>query len=61
LDRINLIYTDLPLTLSSNFESAARYARKLKQAAFDALAEEAILVPVLQIYHAEVSVTSAEH
>ena len=25
-DRINLIYTDLPLALSTNFESAARYA-----------------------------------
>ena len=51
-DRINLIYTDLPLALSTNFESVARYADELKQVAVEALAEEAILVAVTQIYHA---------
>ena len=51
-DRINLIYTDLPLALSTNFESVARYADELKQAAFKDLEEEAILVVVTQIYHA---------
>ena len=51
-DRINLIYTDLPLALSTNFDSAARYAYELKQAAFDALKEETVLVAVGQIYHA---------
>jgi hypothetical protein len=50
-DRINLIYTDLPLALSTNFESVARYADELKQAAFRDLAEEAILVVVTQVYH----------
>jgi hypothetical protein len=51
-DRINLIYTDLPLALSTNFDSAARYAEELKQVAADALNEEAVLVTVTQIYHA---------
>ncbi|MDX6559153.1 MAG: hypothetical protein QOF72_2202 [Blastocatellia bacterium] len=51
-DRINLIYTDLPVALSTNFESAARYADELKQAAFNALDEETVLVSVEQIYHA---------
>lgn len=51
-DRINLLYTDLPLALSTNFESVARYADELKQVAFEALAEEAILVAVTQVYHA---------
>lgn len=51
-DRINLIYTDLSLALSTNFESAALYAGELKQAAFDVLAEESVLVAVGQIYHA---------
>lgn len=51
-DRINLIYTDLPLALSTNLESVARYADELKQAAFDSLAEEAVLVVVTQVYHA---------
>ena len=51
-DRINLIYTDLPLALSTNFESVARYADELKQAAIEALSEEAVLVAVSQVYHA---------
>ena len=51
-DRINLIYTDLPLALSTNFGSVARYADELKLAAFKDLAEEAILVVVTQLYHA---------
>lgn len=51
-DRINLIFTDLPVALSTNFESAAHYADELKRAASDALAEETVLVAVVQIYHA---------
>jgi len=51
-DRINLIYTDLPVALSTNFDSVTRYADELKQSAFDALDEESVLVAVGQIYHA---------
>jgi hypothetical protein len=51
-DRINLIYTDLPLALSTTFQSAARYADELRQAAVDVLVEEAVLVAVTQVYHA---------
>ena len=51
-DRINLIYTDLPLALSTNFEIAARYANELKQVASNLLTEETVFVAVGQIYHA---------
>lgn len=51
-DRINLMYTDLPLALSTNLESLARYADELKEAALEALTEEAVLIVVIQIYHA---------
>lgn len=51
-DRINLIYTDLPLPLSTNFDSAASYSGELRQVAADALSEEAVLVTITQIYHA---------
>lgn len=51
-DLISLIYTDLPLALSTNFGIAARYAEELKQAALDVLSEEAVLVAMAQIYHA---------
>ncbi|HEX8845990.1 MAG TPA: hypothetical protein VF791_15170 [Pyrinomonadaceae bacterium] len=50
-NRINLSYTDLPLALTTNFESVARYAGELQQVAFESLMEEAILVVVKQIYH----------
>ena len=49
-DRINLIYTDLPLALSTNAESVARYAVGLKQIAFEALAEEAIFKPARETF-----------
>ena len=51
-DRINVIYADLPVALSTNFHQAARYADELKRAALEALNEEAVLVTVGQIYHA---------
>jgi hypothetical protein len=50
-DRINLIYADLPLALSTNFESVARYAGELRRAAGEALAEEEVLVTATQVYH----------
>ena len=50
-DRVNLIYTDLPFALSTNFTSAARYTRQLKQAAQAALSEETVLVAACQTYH----------
>lgn len=51
-DRVNVIYTDLPLALSTNFDRVARYADELKAAAAEALSEEAILVAVTRVYHA---------
>jgi hypothetical protein len=47
-----LIYADLPLSLSTNFKSTAHYADELKEAAFEVLDEESVLVSVAQIYHA---------
>ena len=51
-DRINLIYTDLPIAFSSNFHIAAQYADELKRAAFETLNEETVFVAVAQVYHA---------
>ncbi len=39
-DRINLIFSDVPLALSTNFDSVARYVGELKHAAMEALSEE---------------------
>ncbi len=51
-DRINVIYSDVPLALSVDFAIVAVYARELKRAAMEALAEEAVLITVEQMYHA---------
>lgn len=50
-DRINLIYTDTPYGFEENFDIISSYADKLREAAFKALEEEAILVVVQQVYH----------
>lgn len=52
-DRINLIYTDTPYSFEENFEIVSAYADKLKESASAALEEEAILVVVNQVYHAD--------
>jgi hypothetical protein len=51
-DRINLIYSDVPLALSTDYTSVAAYAGELKRAAMEVLPEEAVLVSVEQVYHA---------
>ncbi len=52
-DRINLIYTDTPYAFEENFEIVSAYADKLKAAVDAALEEEAVLIAVAKIYHAE--------
>ena len=52
-DRINLIYTDTPYAFEENFETVSAYADKLKAAVNTALEEEAVLITVAKIYHAE--------
>ena len=50
-DRINLLYSDAPLALSTDFASLAAYVHELKRAAMEALSEEAVLISVEQVYH----------
>ena len=52
-DRVNLIYSDAPFSLEGNFDTISHYTDRLRQAAFDALDEEAILVAVHPIFHSE--------
>ncbi len=52
-DRINLLYTDTPFTFDEGFEKLSRYADALRQTAFDALEEEAVLVVTYKVYHSE--------
>jgi hypothetical protein len=48
-NRINVIYSDAPLALSTNFETVAAYVGELKRVVMRVLPEEAILIAVQQI------------
>ena len=50
-DRINLIFTDIPLTMNETFAKVARYGERLHQAIHEALAEEIVLVSIVRVYH----------
>jgi len=52
-DRIVLLYADAPLALSDSSATVSGYADSLRNAAFRALNEEAVLVTVAAIYHSE--------
>jgi 3'-phosphoadenosine 5'-phosphosulfate sulfotransferase (PAPS reductase)/FAD synthetase len=48
-----MIYTDTPYAFEENFEIVSAYADKLKAAVNTALEEEAVLITIAKIYHAE--------
>ena len=50
-DRVNVIYTGIPLNLKAGRPRISRYVDRLRVAAFEALDEEAILVAAFTIYH----------
>lgn len=52
-DKVNIIYTDIPLVLAENLDRFSRYADRLTRAAYDSLEEETVLVAAFGVYHAE--------
>ena len=52
-DRINLIYTDTPFPFEAHFSLISRYTDQLREAAFGALQEEAVLIVAFKVYHSE--------
>ncbi|HLJ55590.1 MAG TPA: hypothetical protein VKT77_11175 [Chthonomonadaceae bacterium] len=50
-DRVNLIFTDTPFVFDTEIEKISRYADALREIAFAALDEEAILVVAFKVYH----------
>ena len=51
--RVRLIYTNTPFAFEENFANLSRYKDALRDTAFGTLEEEAILVVMLKVYHAE--------
>jgi hypothetical protein len=52
-DRINLVSTDTAFAFEENFDRLSLSADQLRDAVAEALEEEAILVVVWKVYHAE--------
>ena len=52
-DRINLIYTDAPISIRDNPGQFSRYGEALRLAVDQALEEEAVLVVMFAVYHVE--------
>ena len=52
-DRVNVVYTDTPFGFQDHLTALGRYADELRQAAAEALDEEAILIVMLSIYHVQ--------
>ncbi len=52
-DRVNLLYTDAPFAFGDTAELLSRYTDELRDAAFQSLNEEAILVVAWPVYHSE--------
>ena len=50
-DRVNLLYTDAPFTFDDGFARLSAYTDALRQTAFEALDEEAILVAAYKVFH----------
>jgi hypothetical protein len=51
LDRVSIIYTDAPFSFRDNFEIISRYTDELREAAFSALEEEAVLIVAFPVHH----------
>ena len=52
-DRVNLLYTDAPFAFGDAAALLSRYTDELRDAAFQALDDEAILVAVWPVHHSE--------
>jgi hypothetical protein len=52
-DRINLLYTDTMQAFEANFALMSRYTDALRNVAVAALDEEAVLIAVHKVYHAQ--------
>ena len=57
-DRVSIVYADAPFEFEENFNVLSTYADELRDAAFEALDEEAVLVVTMKVYHAVPSTVS---
>lgn len=53
VESMNVVYADLPLSLSEFLPEIAAYTEEIKQAAHETLEEESILVTVKTVFHVD--------
>jgi len=51
-DHVTIVYADAPFGFNENFDVLSKYTDELREAAFEALDEEAVLVVTMKVYHA---------
>ncbi len=52
VDKISLVYADIPFGLRSNLKLISDYADAIREACAEALPEQSVLVVVHEVYHA---------
>ena len=52
-DRIAIVYTDISIRFDNNFDGLSKYADAVRNAADQALEEEAVLVVLLKVFHSQ--------
>ena len=51
-DHLSIVYADAPFEFEENFDVLSKYTDELREAALEALDEEAVLVVTMKVYHA---------
>ena len=52
-DRVNIVFTDLPVRFDHSLPAISQYIDALRSTAFQSLQEESILVVAFKVYHSE--------
>ena len=52
-DRVNLLYTDIPAQFTTNFETVSEYTDEVRNATYEALDEESVLIVCFSVFHSE--------
>jgi len=52
-DRVNLVYTDMPVRFEENIAGISQYTDAVRNAAYQSLQEEAVLVVTFKVFHSE--------
>ncbi len=52
-DRVNLVYKDIPAQFTANFQTVSEYTDEVRNATYEALDEESVLIVCFPVFHSE--------